>query len=261
MHRLLALPLLLLAAVAAAADLQVYPLKHRPAAELIPLIEPMVDGRISGRGDRLFVRAEKAEQAVVEALIEELDTPPQRLRISVRQVARGEDERAGTAASGRIGTDEDGEVRGEARARIHGTRELDREDTVQQVQVMEGGWSRIEVGQAVPVGYRRASGDGVETGVEYVRATRGFRVRARLANGEALVEVRPFGIRESDEGGGRFELRNLVTTLRGPLGTWLELGGQHTSVGGHEEGTVRSTRELSEQNYRTLIRVERLSGE
>ncbi|HKJ77401.1 MAG TPA: hypothetical protein VKA64_09370, partial [Gammaproteobacteria bacterium] len=182
MRPLLLFPLLLLIAFAAgAADLEVYTLKHRTAAELVPMIDPMVEGKVSGEGDKVFVRAEKNEQAAAKRLIEELDTPPERLRISVRQTARNHDSGAGGSVSGRMETDGDGDVRAEARSRVYGTRGLDREDTIQHVQVMEGGWARIEVGRAVPVAYRRTRGDAVETGVEHVRATRGFRVRARLA--------------------------------------------------------------------------------
>ena len=261
MRPILLFPLLLLIAFAAsAADLEVYTLKHRTAAELVPMIEPMVEGKVSGQDDKVFVRADKNEQAAAKRLIEELDTPPERLRISVRQTARGHDSGAGGSASGRIETDEDGEVRGKAEGRIYGTRGLDREDTVQHVQVMEGGWARIEVGRAVPVAYQRTRGDAVETGVEHVRATRGFQVRARLAGDDALIEIHPFSVSESDAGGGRFEIRDLVTTMRGPAGAWMELGGQHETLSGKKRGTVYSTREISEQNYLTLIRVERLSG-
>ena len=86
---ILACGLLLLLTVGARAEqttLEMLALQHRPAAELIPIIHPLVgnQGAVTGTGYQLIVRATPANLAQIRKALRVLDTAPRNLLITVR---------------------------------------------------------------------------------------------------------------------------------------------------------------------------------
>lgn len=87
-----------------AGELEVIPLKHRRAEQLLPQLILFVEsgGEIAGTGNTLFLRASPKNRAEIHALVDTLDTPPRRLMISVRQEGDDSGEAGGADVSGRV---------------------------------------------------------------------------------------------------------------------------------------------------------------
>ena len=81
------LGLMLLVSTAQADSISTIQLQHRPAEEVIPIVEPMLgaDDAISGQGFKIFLRSSPATLARVRDMIDVLDTPAKILQISVFQ--------------------------------------------------------------------------------------------------------------------------------------------------------------------------------
>jgi len=185
-----ALPALLLAFAAGAAaqgTLEVIPLRHRSAAEVIPALQPLLEpgGTLSGQSYQLFVRTSPANLADLKRVLDRIDVAPRRLRVSVRFEAAG-DSRNGSVD--------------------------------QQLQVLEGGAAYIATGEARVYG-EAATGfavvprvSGREVTLEIAASAERFARRGAIQGQRAASVVRgPLG--------GWIELAGVdVTETRGERG-------------------------------------------
>ncbi|MDV3239838.1 MAG: hypothetical protein LOY58_13425 [Gammaproteobacteria bacterium] len=259
---LFALLLALLSAAATAADrIEVVTLQNRSAEELMPLIRPMLDESeaLSGTGYRLIVRATPQRQEEIRALIAQLDQAARQLRISIRRAAHEEIEREGIRGAVDIGA-AGGEVEARGRAIVRSTRDKDGEGNYYEVTALEGTPAFIHTGEAFPVPSR--SGHVVDgrivimEGIDYRELSSGFYALARTHDGEVTVDISPQREVLDPRGSGRIRSTALVTTVRGRLGEWLELGGtarQRTQEGG---GLLRSTRSRDAAQQTLWLKVE-----
>src|ERR1051325_2081623 len=76
-----------------AETLQVIELRHRPAAEVEPILRPLIqrDEVLSATGCRLILRAGEARRAEIERLVATLDVAPRQLTLTVRQTTARSD--------------------------------------------------------------------------------------------------------------------------------------------------------------------------
>jgi type II secretory pathway component GspD/PulD (secretin) len=227
------LPLLVLSALALAAAvrgiaddtvLKVIPVRNRPATDLVPVLAPIAgpDGSVTSLDTRLIVRASPQALARIEALLATLDTPLRSLVISVSQGVATTS--AGTAAGvgGGVTTGGTTVVRGSAGA----SRSTSTDDVTQQIRTLEGHPALIRVGRSEPfpsVGVvGTPSGPVVSGGTAYAESGTGFHVVPRLAGGDVLLELWA----ENTRGQGPIvEGQDLRTTVSGPLGQWIDVGG------------------------------------
>lgn len=252
----------LIAVQAYAGDsIEVIPLKSRSAEELMPLIRPLLDPSeaLSGTGYQLIVRATPERQDEIRALVAQLDQAAKQLRISVRRAAREEIERERAQASVVIGT-QGGEVEARGRAIIRNTRDKGGERNYFEVTTLEGTPAHINTGEAFPVptqsGYLVNGQPVVTQGIEYQQLSSGFYALARTNGDDVTVDISPQREVLDPHGSGRIQTTSLVTTVRGRLGEWLELGGtsqQRTQQGG---GLLRSTRGKDDTQQTLWLRVE-----
>ena len=232
--------LALLAAVAAprADEVEVIPLKHRSAEQLIPTLRPMVEpgGAISGMQSTLVIRASRANVAQLKQIVAALDTRPRRLLISVRQDGGAFEEARDARVSGAIGS---GDVRvgvGEpagrdtgVSARIADRRAISADGVTSQVHALEGSPALILAGQSVPVTSAAiAPGPG---GTRVQRSTMvhsldsGFYVIPRVSGDRVFLDIAPERTVPGRDGPGIAERQRIVTTASGRLGEWFALGG------------------------------------
>jgi type II secretory pathway component GspD/PulD (secretin) len=70
-----------------AQSLEVIDLKYRTAAEVIPVLQPLVEqgGALTGQDYKLFVRAGAANLQQIRAALEQIDRKPNQLLVSVRR--------------------------------------------------------------------------------------------------------------------------------------------------------------------------------
>lgn len=240
--------------------LEVISLQHRPAAEVLPLIQAFVakDGVLKAADSKLIVRTTPANLAELRTLIAQLDTPPRRLLITVKQLSGAMEQDRGTAVEGQISSDSE---RSRIGGRIWQTEKRDNADREQQVQVVEGGEAFIDVGWNIPISdfaiEQSRSGTRMEQQTRYAAATTGFYARPRL-NGETVtVEISPY---QSAVAGSAappaFNVQALHTTVSGKIGEWMAIGGSTASVEQKDSAVIMySTDQRGEQDRRIMLRV------
>lgn len=246
-----------LAGAAENARIEIFDINHRPAAELVPVIEPLLaEGEaVQASGFQLIVRARPATLTQVADLLERLDRAPRQLLIRVRQPSQS---RAATERrSAGIDAEPDG-VRGQVR--IYSTEERRREGAAQQVRVLEGHVAFVRAGVAVPVGERSIivgpGGAHVQETTRYRDVTSGFYVLPRVVGDEVILQLAAQRDTLSRHGGGAVETRGAVTTVRARLGEWIEVGGSGEFRDTDRSGILYRSGERSEQQGRIELRVE-----
>jgi type II secretory pathway component GspD/PulD (secretin) len=283
MHAFLrrSLLILLLLPVLGLADdtrIQVIELQGRSAQEMIPLIQPLLDegDAITGTGYQLILRTRPENLARIETVVKRLDQAPKRLRISVHrgeldtreqyrhdvQLERESDGirlDAGEARNGGGLVVEQRDRAGSAGVRMESTRRVRDADQRQQVQALEGQAAYIATGVAFPYvsQVERYGSRGTGTSIEYREANTGFYVLARLrGDGQVQLDISPHKEELSPRGGGMVETSALVTSVSGPINTWLELGGIGETRNQDTQGYTRIRRTRDHQEEQLWFRVE-----
>ena len=273
------LPMLaLLFTVAQAASLTTIQLQNRPAEEVIPVIEPMLESGdvISGRGFKLFLRASPETLATVREMLDVLDRPAKVLQISVFQGStRGLGELGlsgrlqieGGDGSISIGGTGNGSSGGSitystdgGSASIEGssTRQRLSDSPIHQVRVTEGNEAYIETGEQIP--YFSGAGwtlpRGSTGGVRFKQAVTGFYVLPRVNGDRVTLQVSPFKNRQGNTPGGSIETQSASTTITGTLGDWLLIGGVSEELRQAERGTGSTTSTRSRSNNSIWIKAD-----
>lgn len=231
--------------------IEVATLHYRDAREVLALIRPLLPAgaAVSGRGRQILIRAAPAERKRIRALLEKIDTPPRRLLILVRR-------RPSTAPPGatviyRVGGP--GGLEGTG-GRTYRTGSETGPETVQRVQVLEGHPAYLEIGAAVPVadggvwitGAAIGATPGLLTSLRYREVTAGFEVLARTDGDHVTLTIRAHRERPAETGGGAIGLERIQTTVRGPLGRWINLGGASSRQARRTSATrLYATRDLA----------------
>ncbi len=230
-----------LACVAAAAmaqqALEIIPLRHRTADQVLPVLQPLVEpgGTLSGSRNQLFLRASSGNAADIKRVLESIDRPSRRLEILVRHDDAQERERRDLGASGSIGS------RG---ARIDVTAEDSRraraERVDQRVQVLEGGRAFIFAGQSRPVHVPGA------TVIQEVGS--GFEVVPRLSGERVLLDIQT----------GSAHGQRAVTTLSARLGEWVEVAGIASERAREDRSIGSASSRRGVEARRVWLKVEEL---
>jgi hypothetical protein len=219
--------------------LEIIPLRHRTAEQVLPALRPLLEpgATLSGRGTQLVVRTSPANLAELRQALDAIDHPSRRLQISVRFDDALDHTRQDASASGRISSNRGASV--EVRAQESTRAGVERVD--QRVQVLEGSRAFIATGRSTPIF------DGSTT-----RETMsGFDATARLAGGGVLVEI----AQRRDTPG---QQQALSTTVSGRLGEWLDVGGAMQTAARDDRGIAAASASQSAQARRVWLKVEAL---
>lgn len=273
------LALVFLASAARADSVSNIQLQNRPAEEVIPIIEPMLDENdaISGQGFQIFLRSSPQTLARVKSMLEVLDTPARVLQISVAQgsereirklgidanlqIERGDvsadvgSENSENDAGGRITYSSDGSSVSAGGIRSD---QFLSDNPVHQVRVTEGNEAYIETGEQIPyvfgggrIGPRRVVG-----GVEYRDVMTGFYVLPRVHGENVTLEVSPFKNSQTNESGYNVETQSADTTITGRIGQWLLIGGATEQISRTDRGSGSYTSTQSESIASIWIRAD-----
>ena len=244
-YKLLGL-VLLLASPVQADFIATIQLLNRPAAEIIPIVEPMLktDEVISGRGFKLFLRSSPETLAQVKEMIEILDTAARVLQISVFQGSDRELRSLGISGSIQIESGDTSIGIGvntnkssdsikystqNARGGINttSTRGRSKEKPIHRLRVTEGNEGYIETGEQIPYfsGANWMAPGTAVGGIAYRDVTTGFYVLPRIHGDNVTLLVSPFKNSQSKRRAGNIETRQVNTTITGRVGEWLLIGG------------------------------------
>lgn len=170
-------------------------LKHRSVEQVLPFLEPLVhgEGSVSGMHNVLLVRTTPANLAEIRRALEAIDTPPRRLRITVRQ-------------------------------------DVDRD--TQQLQVLDGTPAFIAIGRPRPaierVWVQTPYGGRVVESIAYPNLTTGFYVVPWVSGDRVTLEVSPG--RDEPAPGTSMGSRQAHTKVSGHFGEWIDIGVEERSI-------------------------------
>ena len=246
---------------ALSAATEVIALNYRSADEVLPAVQSVLgkDGRVSPYGNQLIVNAAPEKIEEIRQLLEQLDTRPRRLLISVDSSESNYLNDRGYRADGSISAGDAevqigrGEIDGRDQVRIIRRSTASRGGGTQQVQASEGYPALIQVGQSVPITTSSRDPYGqVYSNTEYRNVTRGFYVTASLAGEIVHISISSNRDRLSQSQPGVIDLQSTDTRVSGRLGEWIAIGGvnqqsqaeqgdflQHRSTQGREDMTLR----------------------
>ncbi len=250
--------------------LDIIPLQHRTPEQILPALKPLVGGEaaLSGANNRIFIRGDAATRAAVKQAIDALDTPLRSLMISVRQDNEGAEARDGVAVSGAVrsggvgarlpdGGGEGAVIEGRSgdshvATRTWSTRGNAADRLSQRVQVVEGGTAFIRIGSSIPVPFSQvvvgAGGAALTQGTEYRDIGSGFYAMPRVNGNQVTLDISPQKESLSETQYGEIRSARLVSTVRGRLGEWIELGSSGHDGQTTQRGVIRrSTRDNQEQ--------------
>jgi len=269
--RLLIALVVLQAGTALADEVEVIPLSHRTAEQLIPTLRPLVapGGAITGMQSSLVVRSSRANIEEIKRVVAALDRAPRRLLISVRQDAGVTSQRQAIAAGGTVSGSSGSVSIGQgapatsginARA-VDSTRTVD-DRVVQQVQALEGSPAYISVGSSQPVPATTTTvgpgGTVVSRSVVYQDASTGFAVIPRLAGDRVTLEINPRRATPSRGPGGAGSTGEIVTTASGRLGEWIELGGVDQASARESRGILSRDSATRQSSGRVWVKVDEI---
>jgi type II secretory pathway component GspD/PulD (secretin) len=238
----------LLAVAASVADeTRLIQLRHRSAAEMVPLIRPLVgpNDAVTGTDYRLIVRTSEQNFREIEKLIAQLDTARRQFRIQVKQTVVGNRSDTGVGLSGEIRTDnarvqlprqtppdnrglivrKDG-----LQLETRQTRTSSSNAVTQFVSTLDGVPAFIRVGQSVPHVQRILTITGKQQivlaqGVSYHNIVTGFDVVPQAQGDHVLVQITPRLSSLSNPTVGVVNFQEYSATVAVKPGEWIDLGG------------------------------------
>jgi type II secretory pathway component GspD/PulD (secretin) len=245
----------LLAAGLAAQSLQVIDLKYRTAAEVIPVLQPLLEpgGALTGQDYKLFVRASSANVAQLRKALAEIDRQPRQFLVAVRRATRQQIEREQASVSGVIGSS------GANVTLSTGDSTQHRESSgVASVNVIEGNAAFIASGESVPVVTSVVIGGGKRPRVgmsnSYRDLSSGFTVTPRLAGEQVVLTIEQQAEHRAADGSG-IQTQRLSTQVGGKLGEWLPLGGVSESARNQSTGIASGRLATRSDETQVWVRV------
>jgi hypothetical protein len=236
----------LLANAAAADEARLIPLRHRTAAEMIPLLQPLLGpgDAIGGSDYRLILRTSDKNFKEIEKLIAQLDTAKRQFRIQVRQTAAEHRGSAGIGVGGEYQTDNtriqlprqstgNGGLivrRNGVEVQTNQTRTTSTTANTQFITVLDGAPAFVRVGQSVPHVQRVLALAGKQQlflaqGISYQHIVSGFDVIARAQRDGVLLEITPRLSSVTNPTTGVVSFQEFSTTVLAKPGDWIDIGG------------------------------------
>ncbi|MGF6592078.1 secretin N-terminal domain-containing protein [Pseudomonas sp. 2835] len=234
--------LLLSFSLSALAATEVLPLSHRTSAEILPAAQAFIgqDGSVSAFENKLIVNAEPERIDDLRTLLQQLDTAPRRLLISVdNNDSNFQDDR------------------GNARVIRYGT--ANREGGLQQVQASEGSPALIQVGQSIPITSTSTDGYGrVQSDTEYRNVTQGFYVTASVTGDTVHLNISTNNDRMSQERPDVVKVQSTDTKVSGKLGEWITLAGVNQQSQSERSASTLSYSTQRGENMTLRVKVDAL---
>lgn len=205
-------------------------LEHKPAADIIPLVEPFLveNAVISGEGYKIIVQTSAENLPQIKQLISDLDIPLQQLQIFVSLNPAALQKNSPPPDSNSDADEQQpaasAPLSSSATTQTYRTRGQQIADDVQVIQVLQDRWSLIRTGQAVPVIQRSRNPDGTITeSVSYQQVNQGLRIRPHLAGEQVILTIQPFYEAANQTGTGQQLYYKPEKQTETRLGTWISI--------------------------------------
>ena len=249
-------------------------LQGRSAAEIVPIVEPLLgpDDAVSGQGYLLVLRASPQTVAQVREFLSRVDTAPRSMQISVFQGTERDLKSVAASAEIRIESGDSGIEIGEsssagstsysttdasASVSARSTQRSLRDNPIHRVRATEGMEAYIATGTQIPyfvggIGGRRVNG-GI---VEYQDALTGFYVVPLLRGDSVVFEVSAFKNSPPSGRDRNINIQNAITTVSGPIGSWVLVGGTSEQMVRTQSGIASTTTTRNNQHAGIWIKAD-----
>ena len=242
-------------------------LNYRTAEDVLPIVHSVLDGegKVSPYGNQLIVNASPQKIQEIRQLLQQMDTAPRRLLISVDTSEGGYRDSNGYSVDGSISAGDAeviigrGEVQGRDQARIIRRSTTSRSGGTQQIQATEGYPALIQVGQSVPLTTTSVGPYGqVYQNTQYRNVNQGFYVTASLTGDIVHVSISSNNDRVNRYQPGVIDTQSTDTRVSGRLGEWINLGGVSQQSQGNDSDVLRRYSTQSSNDMSMRIKVETL---
>lgn len=232
--------LLLAVSLSSQAATEVVPLQHRTSAQLLPTAQAFIgnEGTVSAFENKFVVNASQTRIDELRALLQQLDTAPKRLLISVD-------------------TDDSNyqDNRGNGQVIRHATH--NREGGLQQIRASEGQPALIQVGQSIPVTSTSSDAYGrVQSDTEYRNVTQGFYVTPNISGNSVHLQISNNHDRISQERADVVKVQSSDTTVTGNLGEWITLAGFNQQSQADQRASSRTYSTQRGENMTVRVKVD-----
>ncbi len=245
---------LLLSTLYAFADtIEVIDLHNRPAAEVIPLVEPLIKPgeAITGTGYQLILRASPQTVAGVRRMLAKIDTGRKNLLITVRHEDDIRSEHSDAELDAAYTSSRGGAIAGQ----LSHDESHHRAQVGQRVRVLEGGVAQIHAGKALYAPSITHYPGGSRYGTERRNIGTGLYVAPRLNGNRVNLEISPY--RESlTRHGNIVDTQSANTVVSGQLGEWISLGGATQTQQHRQRGILSGSRTNTGRQTGIQVKVE-----
>lgn len=245
-----------------AQDIEIIPLRHRTAEQVLPTLRAFLEpgGALTGQGYQLFLRASPANARQLKQLLATLDRAPRELVITVRQDREGEASERRVGADGSV-TISNRRVYGNVNVEAGDARTTGTGSAEQRIRVLEGGRAYIAIGTAIPMSFRQfvitPQGLTEVRGTVYYDAVTGFYAQPQIAGDMVTVELAP---EQSEIVAGAVERAQLSTTVRGRLGEWIAVGGAEARDESQSGGALASAQRAQTSRRGVWLKVDEVGA-
>lgn len=248
----------------AAPTIETIQLNHRLASEVLPEIQAFLPKNATARAfnELIIIKAEKHEIETLRQLIYKLDTPAQRILISVLKTYDTISDRRNVELSGDIEIS-DSHAAGQVKLEGWSTKDNKNSDQYFQARGIAGRPILIAMGEIIPqkeqyLVLRDDISLAINEITHYLDINSGFEAIATiLPNHQTIIEIHP-GFGQYITQNGIIQHSRLFTSVSGPIDTWLEIGQLHHQKNIEKAGTT-SYHSESQKQQAIYIKVEQLN--
>lgn len=217
-----------LALPAFADQIRTIQLQHRLAAEILPMIEPMIDNytTINGHDNLLIIKSSSQSFNEIEQLVKQLDSRVQSLTVTVlRTQQQINDERF---SNDQLNIDLENPKNSSLEINRWSTKNSRERDQQYQARGIAGQPIDIQMGRAVADNQQQLifyphGGIAVQESTLYIQLDNGFQARVNiLGNQQARVDI--FPLFSEMHRNGDITSTSLLTTVNGPVNQWILIG-------------------------------------
>lgn len=205
-------------------------LNHRLAMEVLLEIEPFLPEDATARASNEFIiiKAEPNDIKELKQLINTLDTPLQRLKVTVLRTDEALSDQQALGINAGVAVSNEG-TSGSVSVRKWSTENSRNKDQYYQAQGIAGRPISITMGQEIPqqdvylavLPYR---GFAAQSNTYYLNIDNGFQAVARiLPNNQVTVDIHP-QFSQYNKRNRNIDSSQIISSISGLAGTWLELG-------------------------------------
>jgi len=238
-------------------------LNNRLAEEILPEIEPFLDKDATAQAfnEFIIIKAEPDDIKQLKQLINTLDTPLQRLKVTVLRTDEALSGQQEFSIKSDVAVSNEGSSRSLS-VRKWSTKNNKNKDQYYRAQGIAGRPITINMEQEIPeqdvyLAVLPYAGFAAQSETYYLNINNGFKAVARiLPNNQVTVDIHP-QFSKYNKNDGSIDRSQLISSISGPAGSWLELGIIDNDRNSHRQGatTYSSHQSLQEIIY---IKVEEL---